>query len=131
MTGHIIRTIITITGNTGFSWIYAMKRIIGITFAACAAMGLARPASAQEYYGPQSVPPQPAPPPAVQEDYVPAPPGTPAVNFWVRGHYEWDGAEYVWVGDHYVQRPVGLYWEPGRWVARDGQWVWVGGHWRR
>ena len=108
-----------------------MKRIIGIAFAAYAAIGLARTASAQEYYGPQSLPPQPAPPPAVEEDYGPSPVAPPAANYWVRGHYEWDGVQYVWVGGHYIERPVGLYWEPGRWVARDGQWVWIGGHWRR
>ena len=114
-----------------------MKRIIGITFAACAAIGLARAASAQQYYGPQSLPPQealppqPAPPPAVEEDYGPPPVAPPEREYWLRGHYEWDGVQYVWVGGHYVERQAGLYWEPGRWVARNGQWVWIGGHWRR
>jgi hypothetical protein len=51
--------------------------------------------------------------------------------YWVRGHWDWNGFQYVWVGGHYVERQVGLYWVPGRWVARDGQWVWIGGHWRR
>ena len=110
-----------------------MKRIFAITFAACAAIGLARAASAQEYYGPESLPPQPAPPPATApEEYAPpAPPGPPEASYWVRGHWDWNGYQYVWVSGHYMQRPVGLYWEPGRWVARDGQWVWIGGHWRR
>jgi hypothetical protein len=105
-----------------------MKRILGITFAACAAFGLARAASAQEYYGPESLPPQA--PPAVREDYAPAPP-SPEATSWVPGHYEWNGRAYFWVGGHYIEQPVGLYWEPGRWVARGGQWVWIGGHWRR
>jgi hypothetical protein len=110
-----------------------MKRIVAIAFAACAAIGLARAASAQEYYGPESLPPQPAPPPAAVEDYGPPPaPSMPAERaYWVRGHWDWNGVQYVWVGGHYVERPAGLYWEPGRWVARDGQWVWIGGHWRR
>jgi len=110
-----------------------MKRIFAITFAACAAIGLARVASAQEYYGPESLPPQPARPPAVEQDYGPPPaPPMPAERaYWVRGHWDWNGFQYVWVGGHYVERQVGLYWEPGRWVARDGQWVWIGGHWRR
>jgi hypothetical protein len=109
-----------------------MKRIFAITFAACAALGLARAASAQEYYGPQSLPPQPAPPPAVEEDYGPPPAAVaPERDYWVRGHWDWNGVQYAWVGGHYVQRQVGLFWEPGRWVARDGQWVWIGGHWRR
>src|ERR1700740_1322460 len=98
-----------------------MKRIFAITSAACAAIGLARAASAQEYYGPESLPPQPAPPPAVTGGYGPPPaPPMPAERaFWVRGHWDWDGVRYVWVGGHYVERQVGLYWEPGRWVARD------------
>ena len=114
-----------------------MKRIIGITFAACAAIGLARAASAQEYYGPQSLPPQetlPSQAPStapVEEDYGPPPVAPPEREYWVRGHYEWNGVQYVWVGGHYIERQAGLYWEPGRWVPRDGQWVWIGGHWRR
>lgn len=118
-----------------------MKRIVGITFAVCAALGMARAASAQEYYGPQSLPPQapadtygpPREPAAPAEDYGPPPaPPMPAERaYWVRGHWDWNGVQYVWVGGHYVERQVGLVWEPGRWVARDGQWVWIGGHWRR
>jgi hypothetical protein len=104
-----------------------MKRILVMTFAACAAIGLARAASAQEYYGPESLPPQ-APP--VRDDYAPAPP-LPEATTWVPGHYEWNGRAYFWIDGHYINQPVGLYWEPGRWVARGGQWVWIGGHWRR
>ena len=124
-----------------------MKRIVGITFAVCAALGMAGAASAQEYYGPQSLPPERASPPqapadaygpprepaAPADDYGPPPaPPMPAERaYWVRGHWDWNGVQYVWVGGHYVERQVGLVWEPGRWVARDGQWVWIGGHWRR
>jgi hypothetical protein len=105
-----------------------MKRILGITFAVCAAFGLAQAASAQQYYGPESLPPQ-APPP-VREDYAPTLPPPEAAS-WMPGHYEWNGRAYFWVAGHYVQQPAGLYWEPGRWVARDGQWVWIGGYWRQ
>jgi hypothetical protein len=106
-----------------------MNQILGFTFAACAATGLAHTALAQQYYGPESL--DPRPPPAVREDVVPAPPGPPESSVWVRGHYEWNGQEYYWVGGHYIERPVGLTWELGRWVPRDGQWVWIGGYWRR
>ena len=105
-----------------------MKHILGITFAVCAAIGLAQAASAQQYYGPESL--APAPPPAVREEVVPAP-LAPGQATWMPGHYEWNGRAYFWVGGHYIEQPVGLYWEPGRWVARGGQWVWIGGHWRR
>jgi WXXGXW repeat (2 copies) len=104
-----------------------MKRILGMTFAACAIFGLAQAASAQEYYGPESLPPQP---PAVREDFAPAPPPAAAAS-WMPGHYEWNGRAYFWVDGRYINQPVGLIWEPGRWVARAGQWVWIGGHWRR
>jgi hypothetical protein len=104
-----------------------MSRILGVTFAACAAIGLARAASAQQYYGPESLEP-PAPPPAVAEENYPAPPERP---YWVRGHYEWNGVEYVWVRGHYIEQPAGLYWDPGRWVWQYDRLVRTGGHWRR
>jgi hypothetical protein len=45
------------------------------------------------------------------------------------GHWQLQGAQYVWVPPETVPRPV-AYWRyvQGRYVWRDGEWVWVPAH---
>lgn len=84
------------------------------------AAGLAGPVLAQ---------PAPyAPIPPLREELVPPPPGPRYV--WAPGHWQWDGAQYVWVGGEYVLRHQGWHrWVHGAWRLRGGAWVWVPGHW--
>ena len=67
-------------------------------------------------------------PPAPRVEIQPAAPDTRAV--WDPGHWNWDGAPYVWVPVRYIERPnVAMRWEPGRWVSENGGWVWTEGRW--
>lgn len=77
------------------------------------------------------------------EIYVPAAPPPPRVEavpvvpaerlereYWVPGHWTWNGREHVWMEGHYVARPrPRAEWIPGRWEQRPRGWVYVEGHW--
>jgi hypothetical protein len=77
------------------------------------------------------------------EVYVPIEPPPPRVEvvpvlprervereFWVPGHWRWNGREYVWAEGHHVVRPrAGAAWVPGRWERRPGGWLYIEGHW--
>jgi YXWGXW repeat-containing protein len=68
------------------------------------------------------------PPPDVAE----APTAAPAGEYdWVKGHYNWNGHDWVWQPGHWQQRKVGYAWVPGHWDRRAHGWVWIEGHWRR
>jgi len=55
----------------------------------------------------------------------------PVGHAWVKGHWSWDGARFVWVGGHALQIPAGLTaWEPGHWYASGGRWFYANGYWR-
>jgi hypothetical protein len=70
--------------------------------------------------------PYPAPPP-LRVEVVPPPPRPLVV--WQPGTWHWNGASYVWLPGHYIERPAGARWEHGHWGYRGGAWVWVPGHW--
>jgi hypothetical protein len=47
--------------------------------------------------------------------------------YWVRGHHEWRGGQWVWIGGYYDYPPYpGAVWIEGH-VGRDGNWR--PGHW--
>ncbi len=49
---------------------------------------------------------------------------------WVRGHYFWNGVEYVWIPGHWQTRPhTHAVWVTGRWQHTRHGWLWVEGHW--
>jgi hypothetical protein len=69
----------------------------------------------------------PSPPPVAPTQ--PAP-DQPIVTYaLLPGHWQLQGAEYVWVPPESVPRPV-AYWRfvQGRYVWRGGNWVWVPAH---
>jgi hypothetical protein len=69
----------------------------------------------------------PSPPPAAPTQSVPV---QPIVTYaLLPGHWQLQGAQYVWVPPETVLRPV-AYWRhvQGRYVWRDGEWVWVPAH---
>ena len=69
-----------------------------------------------------------APPP--RAELVPAPPQSRVPLIWRPGHYDWDGARYVWVPGEWVDRAGhGTLWQDGYWRRQDGQYVWVAPHW--
>jgi hypothetical protein len=69
----------------------------------------------------------PSPPPAAPTQPAPAP---PIVTYaLLPGHWQLQGAEYVWVPPETVPRPV-AYWRfvQGRYVWRGSEWIWVPAH---
>jgi hypothetical protein len=67
------------------------------------------------------------PPPVPQARYEPIPPPPAARLVWQPGEWHWNGATYVWVRGHYVERLAYYHqWVPGHW---NGAGVWVPGHW--
>jgi WXXGXW repeat (2 copies) len=69
----------------------------------------------------------PSPPPAAPTQPAPAPPI--ATYALLPGHWQLQGAEYVWVLPETVPRPV-AYWRfvQGRYVWRGSEWIWVPAH---
>ncbi len=79
----------------------------------------------------------PAAPPPPQAETVPPPPATTTVTttYWQPGHWNWNGASWVWVDGTYMQRvqqpSSTAVWVPGQWVQQTtGGYVWVAGHWQ-
>ena len=70
----------------------------------------------------------PYPPPAILAEI---PPPAPAPNsLWLVGHWNWNGAKYVWTPGQYIQRPAPTAnWMPGYWEQESEGWVWTDGHW--
>ena len=53
-----------------------------------------------------------------------------AGSVYIAGHWEWNGARYVWARAHYLQRPQpNLYWLEGHWQNSPQGWYWQAGHW--
>ena len=78
--------------------------------------------------GAQPPPPNYAPIPPPRAEVVPPPPAGPMR--WEPGRWDWNGRRYVWVGGHYIERPVG-HWVEGHWhwSPREGRYVWRPAHW--
>jgi len=70
----------------------------------------------------------PYPPPAILAEILPP---APAPNsLWLIGHWNWNGAKYVWTPGQYIQRPAPTAnWMPGYWEQESEGWVWTDGHW--
>ena len=74
----------------------------------------------------RSYPPVPAPP----AEMVPAPPRSSVPLIWQPGHYDWDGARYIWVPGHWVDRAGhGTLWQDGYWQRAGAGFTWVPPHW--
>jgi WXXGXW repeat (2 copies) len=69
-----------------------------------------------------------APPP--RTEMVPTPPKSSVPLIWQPGHYDWDGAGYVWAPGQWIERSGhGTLWQDGYWRREDGTYVWVPPHW--
>lgn len=76
-----------------------------------------------------AVPPYP-PVPAALPDPMPKPPVTPIPLVWQAGHWDWNGAGYVWQPGQWVPAEGhGPNWQPGWWNVIGGQWRWEPPHW--
>jgi hypothetical protein len=70
----------------------------------------------------------PVPPPQVE--MIPNPPVSANPLVWQPGHWDWNGATYVWTQGAWVLRGGhGTLWQPGYWALSGGAWVWVPSHW--
>ena len=68
------------------------------------------------------------PPP--KEELVPVPPQSSVPLIWQPGHYDWNGAGYIWVPGRWVGRAGhGTLWQDGYWRREGNAYVWVPAHW--
>jgi hypothetical protein len=68
-------------------------------------------------------------PPAYQEEAVGIAPGPGYL--WIRGYWEWGGAQYNWVPGRWAMRPhPRAVWVPGGWHSARRGWYFRPGHWR-
>jgi len=76
-------------------------------------------------------PPPPHPPiPPIRSEQVPVPPQSSAVLIWQPGHYDWNGASYLWVPGEWVDRARhGTLWQDGYWQDSPRSSVWIPAHW--
>jgi WXXGXW repeat (2 copies) len=65
-------------------------------------------------------------PPPLQVEVVPVAPSVD--HAWVRGHWHWNGAAWIWRAGHYEVRR-GFAWVAPTYVERGGSTVYVEGHW--
>lgn len=73
----------------------------------------------------------PREPPPLRSEVVLARPGPEEAWVWRRGHWQWDGREFVWVGGHWTERPrPAMVWVPDRWEQRADRWVFIPGYFR-
>lgn len=70
-------------------------------------------------------------PPAEFEEAVETSPG--AEYGWVKGHWRWNGSEWVRAHGYWTKRPLEtVAWEPGYWKYHDHHhhWKWHEGRWK-
>ncbi len=70
-----------------------------------------------------------APPPPQTVIVVPPPPPYDGA-IWVRGHWRWNGHDYVWLTGHYIPPRAGYTFVQPRWEYRDQRYVYVRGYYR-
>jgi len=76
------------------------------------------------------VPPGHPPIPPIPPEQVTAPPPSHTALIWQPGHYEWNGATYVWIQGAWIERAGhGTLWQDGYWQPTGAGSVWVPGHW--
>ena len=68
-------------------------------------------------------------PPVERVEVIPPPP-TPA-HIWLKGHWHWNGIEWIWNPGRYEVARAGLRWVPPQYVERGGAFFFVAGHWGR
>lgn len=94
----------------------ALTMVLGLALSAC-----------------QKPPEQPYPPiPPLREETMAKPPVTTTPLLWQFGHWDWNGAGYVWEPGTFVPRDwhsdVFVY---GTWAkAPDGTWSWQPAYWK-
>ncbi len=73
----------------------------------------------------------PYPPvPPTRAEVIPKPPVSATPLTWQPGHYEWNGAGYVWYSGLYVQQAGhSTTWQPGYWAIERDTWAWQPAHW--
>jgi len=71
-------------------------------------------------------------PPAATVETIPPPPVGSQAAYWQPGHWNWNGANWVWIAGSYVMPPrSSAIWVPGQWVVQPtGGYSWIDGHWQ-
>ena len=104
-------------------------RIAGIATAVSSAALLLGCAASQPGFVGNTASVAPYPPPPQRAEIPPPAPSTESL--WLVGHWNWNGAKYVWTRGAYVQRPEPtVNWMPGYWQEQSAGWIWTDGHWQ-
>ncbi len=68
--------------------------------------------------------------PATTIEVIPKPPVTATPIIWQPGHWDWNGAGYVWTAGQYVPNVGhGNLYMPGYWARSTAGWQWQSAHW--
>ena len=68
-------------------------------------------------------------PPAARYEVVGRPPS--ARHFWVKGHWSYNGREWLWVGGHWDMQRAGYTYVAPHWDMEHGHYRFMRGHWVR
>jgi hypothetical protein len=71
----------------------------------------------------------PSAPPAPRYEVVGRPPS--AGHFWVKGHWSYNGRDWVWVGGHWDVQRAGYTYVAPHWDIEHGRHRFMRGHWVR
>ena len=71
----------------------------------------------------------PSAPPAPRYEVVGRPPS--ARQFWVKGHWSYNGRDWVWVGGHWDVQRAGYTYVAPHWDMEHGRYRFMRGHWVR
>jgi WXXGXW repeat (2 copies) len=90
---------------------------LSVVFGACVVTGQARVRSGMVVAYEE--------PPAPQTETYDNRPG----YVWIKGHWEWNGNQWVWAQGYWENERQGLVWQEGRWERRGNAWHWIDGEW--
>ncbi len=98
----------------------------GLPLSGCAKMPAGMPGSAASA---NAANPYPQPPP-IPPETRPQPPISENALMWEPGHWDWNGASYVWNHGQWIDRTGhGTSWQDGYWTNAGGAWTWIPAHW--
>ncbi len=74
----------------------------------------------------------PIAPPAPVVETIPPPSIGSQETYWRPGHWNWNGATWVWnAGGYVTPLRTSAVWVPGQWVLQStGGYAWVNGYWQ-
>ncbi|APR88198.1 lipoprotein, putative [Minicystis rosea] len=109
-------------------WKLAVPFVLGI--ASLGATGCAVQEEVEVQSPPRPVAVREAPPAAdYATEVVPVAPRADYV--WIKGHWHYNGARWIWLPGRYEAPRRGARWVPAHYEGRGGAYYYVPGHWAR